>query len=165
MPAVEHTACHQRHKERRAKAARRSLAFSSPRPPLLRDSTKESMILLLKKPSDSDFVATRGSVADAFFGASPVVASALGIRLGATPRGRFHPNIYLSALPRKADISTLLGIGHFYFALTWGCLDMEFGFFARASHIVVREAAISSRTRATSPGGSAARVIWRPITT
>jgi hypothetical protein len=77
------------------------------------------MILWLKpKPSDGDFVATRGSVADAFFGASPVVASALGIRLGATPHGRFHPNIQPSALPRKADISTLLGIGHFYFALT-----------------------------------------------
>ena len=54
----------------------------------------------------------------AFFGASPVVALALGIRLGATPRGRIHPNIHPSALFRKEDISTLLGIGHFYFALT-----------------------------------------------
>jgi hypothetical protein len=77
------------------------------------------MILFLKpKPSGNDFVATRGSVADAFFGASPVVASALGIRLGATPRGQFHPNLHPPALLCKADISTLLGIGHFYFALT-----------------------------------------------
>jgi hypothetical protein len=71
------------------------------------------------KPSDGDFVAAiRGSVADAFFGASPVVASALGIRSGATPRGRIHSKPHPSALPRKQDISTLLGIGHFYFALT-----------------------------------------------
>jgi hypothetical protein len=71
------------------------------------------------KPSDGDFVAAiRGSVADAFFGASPVVASALGIRSGATPRGRIHSKPHPSTLPRKEDISTLLGIGHFYFALT-----------------------------------------------
>ena len=107
-------------KERRAKPARRSLAFYSPRPLLLRDFTKESMILFLKpKPSDGDFIGlTRGSVADAFFGASPVVASALGIRLGATPRGRLHCKPSPSTLRRKEDISTLLGIGHFYFALT-----------------------------------------------
>jgi len=36
----------------------------------------------------------RGLVADAFFGASPVVASALGIRLGATPRGHRHSNTH-----------------------------------------------------------------------
>ncbi len=60
----------------------------------------------------------RGSFADAFFGASPVVASALGIRSGATPRGQIHSKPTPSALRRKEDISTLLGIGHFYFALT-----------------------------------------------
>jgi hypothetical protein len=92
----------------------------SPRPQLLRDSTKESILLLKPKPSDDGCVAaTRGLVADAFFGASPVVASALGIRLGATPRGRFHSKPSPSALPHKEDISTLLGIGHFYLALTW----------------------------------------------
>ena len=120
MRAVEYRRPEKDHKERRAKPARRSLAFYSPRPPLLRDSTKESMIFCLKpKPSEGDFIAAiRGSVADAFFGASPVVASALGIRLGATPRGRFHFKPSPSALSRKEDISTLLGIGHFYFALT-----------------------------------------------
>jgi len=119
MRAVEQH-CHKTHTVRRAKPARQSLAFYSPRPQLLRDSTKESVVLLLKpKPSDGDFVAaTRGSVADAFFGASPVVASALGIRLGATPRGPFHCKPSPSTLSRKEDISTLLGIGHFYFALT-----------------------------------------------
>jgi hypothetical protein len=45
----------------------------------------------------------------AFFGAGPVVASALGIRLGATPRGRFHCKPSPSTLRRKEGISTLLG--------------------------------------------------------
>jgi hypothetical protein len=50
-------------------------------------------------------------------GASPV-ASALGFRSGATPRGLIHPNIPSSFRLSKQDISTLLGLGHFYFALT-----------------------------------------------
>lgn len=56
------------------------------------------------KTSGGACATTRGLVADAFFG--PVVASALGIRVGATPRGRTHPNTILSALRRKEDIST-----------------------------------------------------------
>ena len=64
--------------------------------------------------------AIRGSDADAFFGASPVVASALGIRSGATPGGRIHPNICLPTLLCKADISTWQTTGHFYLALTVG---------------------------------------------
>ena len=118
MRAVEQGRRHKNQKERRAKPARRSLAFYSPRPQLLGDSTKES-VGSKPKPCDGDFVAAiTGSDADAFFGASPVVASALGIRSGATPRGRIHSKPHPSALPRKEDISTLLGIGHFYFALT-----------------------------------------------
>jgi len=54
-------------------------------------------------------------------GASPI-ASALGIRLGATPREHIHPTIQLQNDPIKQDISTLLGLGHFYFALTWEVL-------------------------------------------
>ena len=118
MRAVEQAPRNKKQKERRAKPARRSFAFQSPRPQLLKGLTKESMSSK-PKPSDGDFVAAiRGSVADAFFGASPVVASASGIRSGATPRGRIHSKPHPSALPRKEDISTLLGIGHFYFALT-----------------------------------------------
>ena len=118
MRAVEHVSRNKKQEERRAKPARRCFAFKSPRPRLLKGSTKESM-RSKPKPSDGDFVAViRGSIADAFFGASPVVASALGIRPGATPRGRIHSKPHPSALPRKEDISTLLGIGHFYFALT-----------------------------------------------
>ncbi len=120
MLAVERALRYERQKERRAKSARRPLAFHSPRPQLLKGPTKESTPLK-SKPSDGDFVAAiGGSLADAFFGASPVVASALGIRSGATPRGPIHSNPTPSALLRKADISTLLGIGHFYFALTRG---------------------------------------------
>ncbi len=104
--------------ERRAKPARRSLAFNSPRPQLLRGSTKESMCSKAKPTEGDSGASLSGSVADAFFGASPVVASASGIRSGATPRGRIYSKPYPSALLRKADISTLLGIGHFYFALT-----------------------------------------------
>ena len=50
-------------------------------------------------------------------GASPV-ASALGIRLGATPRGLTHPNMPFSDHTLKPDISTWQRIGHFYLALT-----------------------------------------------
>jgi hypothetical protein len=105
-------------KERRAKPARRFFAFNSPRPQLLKGSTKESM-RSKPKPSDGNSVAAiRGSVADAFFGASPVVASALGIRSGATTCGRHQRIMASPGYPSKQDISTLLGIGHFYFALT-----------------------------------------------
>ena len=131
MPAVECERRSKTQKERRAKPARRSFAFYRPRPPLLRGSTKES-IPSKPKPSDGNFVAAiRGSVADAFFGASPVVASALGSRSGATPRGQIHSKPSPSALLRKADILTLLGIGHFYFALTeltrilWGWVGIR----------------------------------------
>jgi hypothetical protein len=118
MLAAEHRRCNERQRERRANPARRSLAFHSPRPPRLRNFTKESMTAK-PKPSEGDFVAAiRGWVADAFFGASSVVASALGIRSGATPRGRVHTTTPRPAGPSKQDISTLLGIGHFYFALT-----------------------------------------------
>jgi len=119
MRAVEYRRPEKDHKERRAKPARRSLAFYSPRPPLLRDSTKESMIFCLKpKPSEGDFIAAiRGSVADAFFGASPVVASALGIRLGATPRGRNYTNTHSWHHTAEGDILTLLEKGTFSFCL------------------------------------------------
>jgi hypothetical protein len=118
MRAVEQAPRNKKQKERRAKPARRSFAFHSPRPQLLKGPTKESMSSK-PKPSDGDFVvAIGGSVADAFFGASPVVASALGIRSGATPRGRHQRIMASRGFPSKQDISTLLGIGHFYFALT-----------------------------------------------
>ncbi len=118
MHAIEPQRGTKTQKERRAKAARRSFALYSPRPQLLRDFTKETGGGKTK-PSGVELLAvTGGLIADAFFGASPVVASALGIRSGATPRGRIHTTTPSPAGPSKQDISTLLGIGHFYFALT-----------------------------------------------
>jgi hypothetical protein len=58
----------------------------------------------------------------------------LGIRSGATPHGRFHCIPSPSALPRKEDISTLLGIGHFYFALTRGPVSISRNLGGRTRH-------------------------------
>jgi hypothetical protein len=69
--------------------------------------------LLKSKPSGI----AGGLFAD-FFGAIPV-ASALGIRLGATPRGQINSNTHSQALGSKDDISTLQRRRHFYFALTY----------------------------------------------
>jgi hypothetical protein len=92
------------------------------------EAPPKKVYLLQQNPLMGDSVADiRGSVTDAFFGASPVVASALGIRSGATPRGRFHHKPLLSPLSRQQDISTLLGIGHFYFALTRGSVPCSGG--------------------------------------
>jgi len=119
MPAAECASRNERQKERRATAARRSFALYHPRPQLLGDFTKETVNIKNKTLWD-ELLAARGWMTDAFFGASPVVASASGIRSGATPRGRLQPNTLLPARPSKQDISTLLGLGHFYFALTGG---------------------------------------------
>ena len=53
------------------------------------------------------------------FGASPV-AAVFGSAPGSatSPKHRIHSNPNPQTLPLKQDISTLLGIGHFYFALT-----------------------------------------------
>jgi hypothetical protein len=98
----------------------------NPRPPLLRNFTQEIHVVKVKvktskaKPPDGDFVAaTRGLRADAFFGASPVVASALDLRQERDlPAERTQINTHLFSARPKPDISTLRRIGHFYFALT-----------------------------------------------
>ena len=53
------------------------------------------------------------------FGASPV-AAVFGSAPGSatSPKHRLYSKPYPLAVPSKQDISTLLGIGHFYFALT-----------------------------------------------
>ena len=107
-----------RQEERRAKSARRTSRFIAQWPPLLRDFTKERGWFVKTKPSAAGFTSSRGSVADAFFGASPVVASALGIRSGATPRGRAQPNMPSPPGTSKEDISIWHRRGHFYLALT-----------------------------------------------
>jgi len=105
-----------------------SSRFLSPRPPLRNFTIEIGKVKVQTsntKPSASDGFATRGLSAD-FSGASPV-ASALGIRLGATPRGLIHPNTHSPLCSSKQDISTLQGIGHFYFALTKNAIARQTG--------------------------------------
>src|SRR6202051_4659507 len=116
MLAAEHRRHNERQIERRAKSARRSLAFTQPKASALKlhhpDVAKSKSKSKTPEPRRSRVLGWPISN-----GASPV-ASALGIRLGATPRGLHQPNMASPARLSKQDISTLLGIGHFYFALT-----------------------------------------------
>ena len=69
------------------------------------------------KPSGSAWFTTRGLSAD-FFGASPV-ASASGFRLGRDPAAdNCNCTTEVLFVLRKPELSTLPGIGTFYFALT-----------------------------------------------
>ena len=107
-----------RNKERRAKTARRIFAFTQPKASALKlhhpDMANSKSTSKSKTPEQRCSRALELPISN---GASPI-ASALGIRLGATPRGRIHPNIHPPALPRKADISIWQKSGHFYLALT-----------------------------------------------
>jgi hypothetical protein len=71
------------------------------------------------EPSGDGCAADRGGFAtDAFFGASPVVASALGIRSGATPCGPDQTNMPSKIKRTKPELLTLQKTGSFHFALT-----------------------------------------------
>ena len=96
-------------KECRAKAARRTSRFIAQGLRSSETSPKKVIRDAKIKPSaGGDCVATdRGRIADAFFGASPVVASVLGVRLGATPRGRNQATTAPPGPHSKPDISTL----------------------------------------------------------
>jgi hypothetical protein len=101
------------HKGAPGKPSPADLAFTHPRPPLGSFTTR-----MIQKQNPR--VVLEGSC-DADPSRSLPVASALGIRLGATPGGPIYPNIQPRITVSKPDISTLLGLGHFYFALTgWG---------------------------------------------
>ena len=89
-----------------------NLAFTGPRPPLGSSSTRMN-----QKQNPRDLL--EGFTLPIRHGANPV-ASALGIRSGATPNGPIHPNIQPQHNPSQPDILTLPGLGHFYFALTAG---------------------------------------------
>jgi len=93
----------------RATPARQSFAFTCPEPQL--ESSTTLMAQIQKPPRQL------GGLQPISNGASPV-ASALGFRTGATPRGPIHSNRQPQCRLSKPDISTLPGIGHFYFALT-----------------------------------------------
>lgn len=97
-------------------------ASYGPRPQLLTDFTKAKGHGKVKakssKPSDSGLLAaTRGFPADAFFGASRVVASALGATPGAAPaRLAEHTTGACSSRP-KPELSAWLATASFLLCL------------------------------------------------
>jgi hypothetical protein len=111
MPPVEMHRHKTLHKERRAKPARRSFALTGPKPLLrsfhhpdgLQTKTLKRGLRVCAVPISN--------------GAKPV-AFGFGHPPGATPDGRTNLNMPFSGPPTKQDISTLPGLGHFYFALT-----------------------------------------------
>ena len=110
MPRAEVRLYRPINEERRAKAARRSIAFPRPRPPL-GGFTKECS----HKKTPLSRAGSEGLCR--FFGASPV-ASALGIRRARPRTDDINLNMPLGRTPANQDISTLPGLGRFYFALT-----------------------------------------------
>src|SRR5260370_16324020 len=128
MLATEHRRRNERQSERRAKSARRSFAFTKPKASARKLHHPDVATSKSKTPEQKRSRVLELPISN---GASPV-ASALGIRLGATPRGPHQPNMASPARLSKQDISTLLGIGHFYFALTGVGINL----WSRASFLV-----------------------------
>jgi len=114
MLVAKHWCRNPRQIERRAKPARRSLAFTKPKASAPKLHHPDVVKSKSKTPEQRRSRVLELPISN---GASPV-ASALGIRLGATPRGPHQPNMTSPGHLSKQDISTLPGIGHFYFALT-----------------------------------------------
>ncbi len=99
--------------------------FLYPRPPLLRNFTKEIGKFKVKvkglnqNPLTAAAPPAEGLNAGAFFGASPVVASALDLRVGRDPfADRIENNMRFESNQVKAEVFTLQKTGGFYFALT-----------------------------------------------
>ena len=86
-------------------------AFINPRPQLKSLTTLISIKQTLRKKQNPRGH-SRVFALPISNGASPI-ASALGIRLGATPGEHIHTNSQLQFHPAKQDISTLPGLGHF----------------------------------------------------
>ena len=109
-------------KESRAKAARRLRVESAQG--LRSSETSPNKVGVCfgwwkAEPSVTGCAADRGGFAtDAFFGASPVVASALGIRSGATPCECDQTNMPSKIKRTKPELLTLQKTGSFHFALT-----------------------------------------------
>ena len=120
MLAVERRRRGQRHRERRAKPARRSSRLIYPKT-AARGLHQSRFAHKNQNPQNGQHRARFdwgfGAVC---FGASPV-AAVFGSAPGSAtpPEHRSHSNPNPPAALLKQDISTLLGIGHFYFALTW----------------------------------------------
>jgi hypothetical protein len=121
MPVAEQRRSHQRQIDRRAKPARRSTRLKYPKTaaPRLHQSRSAHKN---QNPQNGQLMARfdwgLGAIC---FGASPVAAVFGSAPGSATPpehRIHFKPSSQHALL--KQDISTLPGIGHFYFALTGG---------------------------------------------
>ena len=109
-------------KVRRANPARRSSHFLAQG---LSNSETPPKKVGFSKPKPGSQIKTlrraqmpEGFCADAFFGASPVVASALGFRLGATLANSLTLNTALRFPKAPPELSTWRRIGTFYLALT-----------------------------------------------
>src|SRR5437667_4131455 len=114
MLATKYRRRNQRQIGHRAKSARRSFAFTKPKASAPKLHHPDVATSKSKTPEQKRSRVLESPISN---GASPV-ASALGIRLGATPRGPHQLHMASPARRSKQDVSTLLGIGHFYFALT-----------------------------------------------
>src|ERR1019366_2071626 len=118
MLAAEHRRG-QRQMERRAKPARRSSRLIYPKT-AARELHQSRSAHKNQNPQNGQLMARfdwgLGAIC---FGASPV-AAVFGSASGSAtpPEHRIHFKPSSQAAPLKQDISTLLGIGHFYFALT-----------------------------------------------
>jgi hypothetical protein len=119
MRAVERPPRDKRQMERRAKPARRSSRWMYPKT-AARRLHRSRRAQKNQNPQNGQHRARfdwgLGAVCR---GASPV-AAVFGSAPGSAtpPEHRIHSNPTPPADPSKQDISTLLGIGHFYFALT-----------------------------------------------
>ncbi len=110
------------HKERRAKTARRTLAFTMPKASAREFHRKHSVVhyrkaLRAQRAGKPGCHRALGGLAPTASGANSV-ASALGVRSGATPFGHRHPTINSQHPFSKEDISTWQKSGHFYLAPT-----------------------------------------------
>jgi hypothetical protein len=119
MPGVERGPRGQRQKESRAKPARRSSRLIYPKT-AARGLHQSRSAHQNQNPQNGHLMARFdwgfGAIC---FGASPVAAVFGSAPESATPpEHRIHSKPNPQTDPSKQDISTLLGIGHFYFALT-----------------------------------------------
>jgi len=121
MLAVEGRRRGQRQMERRAKPARRSSRFLYPKTAAPRLHQSRSVHKNQNPQNGQHRARFDWGLGAVCFGASPV-AAVFGSAPGSAtpPEHRSHSNPNPPAALLKQDISTLLGIGHFYFALTRG---------------------------------------------
>src|SRR5258708_29730753 len=119
MLVAEHPSSGPSQMERRAKPARRSSRLRYPKTAAQRLHPSRS-VHQNQNPQNGQLMARfdwgYGAIC---FGASPV-AAVFGSAPGSAtpPEHRIHCKPSSKPAPLKQDISTLLGLGHFYFALT-----------------------------------------------